>query len=386
MLRKAKSLFAFLFVSLLLLPLGVHAAEGERWGLNMTEGVTPVSNASYEIHMIMFWICVVIGIIVFGFMFYTMVKYRKSNGQEPDKNFHESLFVEVLWTAIPTIILIVMAIPATTALLDVYAAESPDFEEEMAVKITGWQWKWEYEYQGEGVKFMSSLRTPKSEIYNQEEKGEHYLLEVDNVLVLPSHTKILFNITAQDVIHAWWVPALGVKKDAIPGFMNQSWAYTEQPGVYRGQCAELCGKDHGFMPIVVQVLPKEEFAAWMDEKRAAAAAERELANTVFTMDELMSRGKEVYDRACAGCHAVDGNGIPGVFPALKGSPVATTEPVSKHLDVVVNGVSGTAMQAFGGQLSEVDMAAVITYERNAWGNDTGDLVQPLDVLKFKQGE
>lgn len=380
--RRANMLFALVLAPVLaLISSGSALAdEAQRWAVNMPKGVTPVSNAIYDIHMIIFWICVVIGIGVFGVMFYSMYAHRKSRGAVA-ANFHENTTAEIVWTVIPAIILVVMAVPATTALLSVYDTS----EAEMDVKITGYQWKWQYEYLGEDVAYMSELTTPESEIYNTAPKSQYYLQEVSAPLVIPAKTKVRFLITAKDVIHSWWVPDLGVKKDAIPGFVTESWAYVEEPGIYRGECAELCGKGHAFMPIVVNVLEKEEYNAWLGEKKAEVAAIRELAKKTFTMEELMAKGKEAYDRSCASCHMANGEGIPGVFPGLKGSAVAVG-PVDTHMDVMVNGVAGTAMQAFGDQLSEVDLAAIITYERNAWGNDTGDVVQPIDVLKYKQGQ
>lgn len=359
-------------------------ANGSSWRdvLNMTPGVTEVSQQIYGLHMTIFWVCVVIGTLVFGVMFYSMIVHRKSRGYKAS-NFHESTAVEVAWTVVPALILIVMAVPATKVLINLYDTS----EAELDIKVTGYQWKWQYEYLGEGVEFMSELATPQSEVYGARlhEKGEFYLQEVNNPLVIPVDTKVRFLITAKDVIHSWWVTDFGVKKDAIPGFVNETWARVDEPGIYRGACAELCGKDHAFMPIVVHVMEKDEYAQWLSDKKAEAEKLRELTEQTFDYDELMARGKEVYDRTCIACHMANGEGAPPVFPALKDSPIALGD-VSGHLDVVVNGVSGTSMQAFGPQLSEVDIAAVITYERNAWGNDTGDMVQPIDVLKFKQGQ
>lgn len=380
--RRATMLFALVLAPVMSLAASgkVLAEEAQRWAVNMPRGVTSVSNAIYDVHMIVFWICVVIGIGVFGVMFYSMYMHRKSRGAVA-ANFHENTTAEVVWTIIPALILIGMCIPATSTLLDVYDTS----EAEMEVKITGHQWKWQYEYLGEDVAFMSELATPEAEIYNTAPKGQYYLQEVSEPLVLPVNTKVRFLITAKDVIHSWWVPDFGVKRDAIPGYVNETWAIVEEPGVYRGECAELCGKGHAFMPIVVNVLEKEAYNSWLAEKKTQVAAIRELTKKTFTKDELMAQGEEAYNRSCATCHMVNGEGVPGVFPSMKGSTV-TTGDISKHLDVVVNGVAGTAMQAFGGQLSEVDLAAIITYERNAWGNDTGDVVQPIDILKFKQGQ
>lgn len=235
------------------------------------------------------------------------------------------------------------------------------------------------------MEFFSNLTTPREQINNQSPKGEHYLLEVDEPLVIPAGAKVRFLITAADVIHSWWVPDLAVKKDAIPGFINESWTRVEQPGIYRGQCTELCGKDHGFMPVVVEVKSQEDYASWLGEKKAEAAKLAELTSKEWTLEELNERGQKVYQTACASCHQAGGEGIPPMFPALKGSAIATGD-IEAHIDIVVNGKPGTAMAAFGKQLSEVDLAAVITYERNAWGNKTDDMVTPKDVLDFKQAE
>lgn len=380
--RRANMLFALVLAPVLALVSSgsALAEEAQRWAINMPKGVTPVSNAIYDIHMIIFWICVVICAGVFGVMFYSMYAHRKSRGAVA-ANFHENTTAEVVWTIIPALILVVMAIPATKTLINIYDTADAEID----IKITGSQWKWKYEYLGEDVAFLSDLATPESEIYNTAPKGQYYLQEVSEPLVIPVNTKVRFLITAKDVIHSWWVPDFGVKRDAIPGFVNETWAYVEEPGVYRGECTELCGKGHAFMPVVVNVLEKEAYNTWLAEKKVEVAAIRELTKKTFTLDELMATGEETYNRSCASCHMVNGEGIPGVFPSLKGSAVAVGD-ISKHLDVVVNGVSGTAMQAFGSDISEVDLAAIITYERNAWGNDTGDVVQPIDVLKFKQGQ
>jgi len=275
-----------------------------------------------------------------------------------------------------------MAVPATTTLLDIYDND----EAQLNVIVKGYQWKWKYEYineEGDNVAFFSNLRTPQAEIYNTEAKGENYLLEVDEPLVLPANTKIRFLVTANDVIHSWWVPQLAVKRDAIPGFINEISTRTADEGVYRGQCAELCGKDHGFMPIVVHVVSKEEYAQWFANKQAEAKEVNDLMAQTFVMDDLMTRGKSVYERNCLACHGANGEG--GVGTPIAGSAIATGD-VSGHLDIGINGVPGTAMQAFGGQLNDVDMAAVITYQRNAFGNNMGDLIQPIDVYNHKKGQ
>ena len=365
---------------LMLLSAATMAAGGEISSVNMSPGVTEVSKQIFDLHTYILIICTVIGAGVFGVMFYSIYAHRKSKGVTP-ATFHESTAVEIAWTVVPFLILIAIAVPATSTLLNIYDHD----EAEMDVLITGYQWKWKYEYlneNGENVSFFSNLRTPQSEINNTADKGEHYLLEVDEPLVLPADTKVRFLVTANDVIHSWWVPQLAVKKDAIPGFINEAWTRTAEQGVYRGQCAELCGKDHGFMPIVVNVVSKDEYAQWLGTKQAEASQIKELMAQTFTLDELMERGKTVYDRNCLACHGANGEG--GVGTAIAGSAIVAGD-VGGHLEVGVNGVPGTAMQAFGGQLNDVDMAAVITYQRNAFGNNMGDMVQPIDVFNHKKG-
>ena len=358
----------------------VLAAGGETSQVNMSPGVTEVGKNIYDLHMIILGICTVIGLGVFGVMFYSIIYHRKSRGVAP-ATFHESTAVEIAWTVVPFLILILMAVPATSTLLQIYDNDDADLD----ILVTGYQWKWKYEYineNGENVSFFSNLKTAQGEIHNLEAKGEHYLLEVDEPLVIPVDKKVRFLVTANDVIHSWWVPALAVKKDAIPGFINETWARVEQTGVYRGQCAELCGTNHGFMPIVVNVVDQSEFDQWLGEKEKDAAAVKKLIAHNFTLDELMARGKSVYARNCQACHGANGEG--GVGKAIAGSPIATGD-LATHMDVVIHGVPGTAMQAFGGQLNDVDMAAVLTYQRSAFGNNMGDKVQPIDVFNHKKG-
>ena len=364
---------------LLFMSVSAMAAGGEASSLNMTPGVTELGREVYDLHMIILWICVAIGVAVFGVMFYSIIFHRKSRGVIPAK-FHESTTVEIAWTVVPFFILIAMAVPATTTLLTLYDTD----DSELDILITGYQWKWKYEYlneEGENVSFFSNLRTPQAEIYNDEAKGEYYLLEVDEPLVLPVDTKVRFLVTANDVIHSWWVPALAVKRDAIPGFINETWARPTEQGIYRGQCSELCGKSHGFMPIVVNVVSKEEYGEWIAAKQSEATEVKQLTSQDFTLDELMVRGESVYDTSCLACHGANGEG--GVGNAIAGSAVATGD-INAHLEIGINGVPGTSMQAFGGQLSDVDMAAVITYQRNAFGNNMGDSLQPVDVYNYKE--
>lgn len=374
MMQQAKTL------SLLLAGLAVAGSGRAAWEVNMTEGVTAVSRNIYGLHMTIMTICVVIGLIVFGVMFYSIFKHRKSKGAVPQQ-FHESTLVEIVWTSIPFLILVLMAIPATKTLVEIYNTDEADVD----IKITGYQWKWQYEYLGEDVSFFSNLSTPIEQIHNVRNKNPNYLLEVDEPLVLPVGKKVRFLVTAADVIHSWWVPALAVKRDAIPGFINEAWTNIDVPGTYRGQCAELCGKNHAYMPIVVEAKSEEEYAQWLKDKKSEASRERELNDKVWSMDELMVRGEQVYNKACAVCHQPNGAGMPPIFPALKGSPMATeADQIGAHVDIVMKGKKGSAMQSFAGQLSEVDIAAVITYERNAWGNNTGEMVTPKEIVEYKK--
>jgi cytochrome c oxidase subunit 2 len=347
------------------------------WELNLPVGVTPLSAIVYDLHMLILWICVLIGVVVFGVMFYSIVYHRKSRGHEA-AHFHHSAFAEIAWTVIPCIILIGMAIPSTTTLIEMEDTSDPD----MTLKVTGYQWKWRYDYLEDGVTFYSNL-APESrraiyEVGGPQDRAEKYLLEVDNPVVLPTDRKVRILLTADDVIHAWWVPELGQKKDAIPGFVNEIWTRIEKPGIYRGQCAELCGKDHGFMPIVVIAKPEEEYRAWVEEQKQAQAEAQAAALREWTRPELMAKGEAVYASACAGCHQLDGGGVPHHIAAIAGSDVATGD-LDQHLKVVLEGRAGTTMRAFGTELDDVELAALMTYQRNAFGNATGDLVQPATV-------
>ena len=360
------------FISLILSS-GQSLAE---YQLDMRPGVTSFSQGAYEIHTLVMWISVVIAIVVFGAMTYAIINHRKSKGHKP-ASFDDNLKLEILWTIVPFIILGFMAVPATKVLLDMEDVSNSD----MSIKVTAYQWKWHYDYLGEDISFFSNITTPDSlsvATSGNVEMDENYLLDVDNRVVVPVNKKIRLLFTSNDVIHAWWIPAFGVKKDAIPGFINESWFKTDKPGVYRGQCAELCGTNHGFMPIVVEVKSEEDYAAWVGIQKAAAAEAAASAGKTWTMDELMAHGEKVYATNCAACHQTSGEGIPNVFPGLKGTPIVTGD-IAKHIEIVVKGVPGTAMQAFGGQLNDADIAALVTYERNAWENNTGDIVQPSDI-------
>jgi len=370
---------ALLFSSLLF---AQETAE-EASSLNLRRGATDISGQVYDLHMLMFFICVGIAVVVFGVMFVSMYLHRKSRGAKP-ANFHENVKVEIAWTVIPFLILIFMAVPAANTLIAMEDTTEPD----MTVLVTGSQWKWHYKYMDSDVEFYSLLATQREQIENKFEKTDNYLLEVDRPLVIPTGKKVRFLITSDDVIHSWWVPDFAVKKDANPGFINESWAKVNEPGIYRGQCAELCGKDHGYMPVVVIAKEPAEFDRWMGEQeekvRRAKEEEQRLLSMNMSMDELMKEGERVYNATCAACHMPNGEGLPGVFPALKGSKMAL-EDQKGHIDIVLHGKSGTAMQAFNKMLSLKEIAAVVTYERNAWGNNTGDMVQAKDVNTVANG-
>ncbi len=367
-------------LAMLLVSMPLMAREDSQWQYNLTEGVTEVSKSVYGLHMFIFYICCIIGVIVFGAMFVSMYLHRKSRGVKAAQ-FHESVKLELVWTIVPALILIGMAFPATKTLMEIYDTDNADID----IIVTGHQWKWQYEYRGEGVSFFSSLSDKsKAQIYSEnKQKSTDYLLDVDNPLVIPTGKKIRFLVTANDVIHSWWVPDLAVKRDAIPGYINEAWTRIEEPGDFVGQCAELCGKDHGFMPIEVKAVSPAEYETWLGKKRDEAAAIAEAAKQTFTIDQLLEEGEKVYMTQCAACHQANGQGVPGAFPAIAGSKIATGD-VSAHLNRVING--GVGMPPFGEQLTPVQAAAVITYQRNAFGNNMGEMVQPVDVVQFKQGQ
>ncbi|MGR9115699.1 MAG: cytochrome c oxidase subunit II [Gammaproteobacteria bacterium] len=373
--KKTKQLFA----CLTLMALGLGTAQAE-YALNLVQGVTQLSNDVYDLHMLILWICVFIGIGVFGTMFYSIYYHRKSRGHVASQ-FHESTKIEILWTIIPTLILVGMAIPATKTMLELDDVQDYD----MSIKVTGWQWKWEYEYLDNGVHFFSSLDEASNRARQvgsgiDPKSVPHYLLNVDNPLVIPTKKKIRFLFTAADVIHSWWVPDLGWKKDTVPGFINEAWTYVEEPGTYRGQCTELCGKDHGFMPIVVIAMDEADYNAWVDEQNAKAEVNKSLAAKEWSKDELMAKGESVYINNCASCHMADGAGMAGTFPAISGSAIVTGD-INGQIDLMYNGKG--MMPAFGQMLSEVEFAAVVTYTRNALGNSVGDSVQPSAIKSLK---
>lgn len=353
---------------------GPVAAE---YAINLAPPATAIARQIYDLHTMVLWICFGIFLVVFLPMFYAIWRHRKSLGHQAHR-FHEHPMLEMAWTAAPAVILVVMAIPTTQVVLAMKDTGASD----ISIKVTGRQWKWEYEYLGQDLKFISNSATPQAQIDNQAAKGEHYLLEVDHPLVVPTGQKVRLVFTAEDVIHSWWVPALGVKQDAVPGFIRDAWFTIDKPGTYRGQCAELCGVGHGFMPIVVEAVPPAQYAAWMTEQKTQLAAAKSSAQKEFALAELVAQGEKVYAANCAACHQASGAGIPGTFPALDGSPVVTGPPAA-HLERVFKGRAGTAMQPFGKQLSDLEIAAVISYERNSWHNKTGDGVQPSVVAALR---
>jgi cytochrome c oxidase subunit 2 len=373
-----KRLGSLLYAALLLGP----ATALADYKLNLRQGVTPVSHDVYDLHMLVLWLVTIVGIGVFGVMIYSIINHRKSKGAVAAQ-FHESTTVEVIWTIIPFAILVAIAVPATQTLLKLEDTTDADVD----IKVTGWQWKWQYEYLNQKVgdgnlSFFSNLAKSSNEARQRDSgkdvfKVDHYLLDVDKPVVVPVNKKVRLLVTSNDVIHSWFMPDFGVKRDAIPGYINESWFRAEKTGTYRGQCAELCGKDHGFMPIVVKVVTEDEYQDWIHKQVAAAKQAAAASGKTYSKDELVAKGKEIYSANCASCHQPDGKGT-GPFPALDGSPIATgKDQIEHHIHRVLHGKG--MMPPFGPQLSDLDVAAVVTYERNAWGNHTGDVVQPSDV-------
>jgi cytochrome c oxidase subunit 2 len=370
-----------LLPALLITALAPGAAWADReW--NLQPPVTPIAREIFELHAIIFWICVVIFVVVFGAMGYSIYAHRKSKGHVAEQ-FHENTTVEIIWTVIPFIILVLMAWPATKTVLSMKDASAAD----LTVKITGSQWKWNYDYLNDGFGYFSELATPYAQIENREKKNEHYLLEVDRPLVVPVNKKIRLLITSSDVIHAWYLPAAGVQQDAIPGFVRDDWMKFDKTGTYRGQCAKICGKEHGYMPIVVEVKSEQDYAAWVGDQKKRLASAADDVNKTRDIKDLTARGEKVYMANCAACHQANGKGLPPAFPPLDGSKVVTG-PKLAHISTVLNGVTRdgkpTAMVAWKGTLSDIDIASVVTYERNSWGNHTGEAIQPAEVASAKK--
>ncbi len=348
--------------------------------LNFQTPVTGIASDIYVLHNWMIGICVAIFIAVFGVMFYSILKHRKSLGHK-SASFHESTSVEIAWTVVPFLIVVLMALPATKTVVAMKDTSNAD----ITIKATGMQWKLGYDYlkgDGEGIAFLSALSTPRDQIHNSAPKGENYLLEVDHPLVVPVNKKIRIVTTANDVIHAWGVPAFGVKQDAIPGFVRDTWFKAEKIGTYRGNCYELCGKEHAFMPIVVNVVSDEDYAKWVEGQKKAMAANADDPNKTWTATDLAARGEKIYAANCVACHQANGKGVPGAFPALDGSQMVNG-PQDGQIAILLNGKNG--MPAWKSTLSDTEIAAVITYTRNTWSNKAEDnIVQPAEVLAARK--
>lgn len=346
------------------------------WQLNLQDPVTAVARRVYDLHTFLLWTITIIFIGVFAVVTYSLIFHRKSKGHKA-ADFHDNTTVEIVWTVVPTLILIGIAVPATSTLVQMRDTSQPD----LTIKATGYQWKWGYEYltgDAAGVKYMSVLSTPREQIENKAPKSDHYLQEVDRPMVVPVGKKVRILTTSADVIHNWSIPAFAVKTDAVPGFLRDTWFRAEQEGTYRGQCSELCGKDHGFMPVVVEVVSADKYAAWVADQKKEMAAAADDPSKVWKLDELVARGEKVYTANCAACHQPNGKGLPPAFPGLDGSKIVKG-PKEAHLELVIKGKPGTAMAAFGGQLGDTDIAAVVAYERNAWSNKLGEVIQPAEV-------
>ena len=353
--------------------------------LNLQTPVTQIAEQIYSIHNLMLYICLAIFVAVFGVMFYSILKHRKSLGHKP-ATFHESTTVEILWTIVPFFIVIGMALPATKTVVAMKDTANAD----ITIKATGMQWKWGYDYlkgEGEGISFLSTLATPRSQVgapglAPTEARGVNYLLEVDNEVVVPVNKKVRIITTANDVIHGWTVPAFGVKQDAIPGFVRDTWFKAEKIGTYRGQCVELCGKEHAFMPIVVKVVSDADYTAWVDGKKKEMAAKADDPSKVWTVDEFKQRGESVYAANCVACHQANGKGVPGAFAALDGSAMVNG-PKAAQINILLNGKAG--MPAWKATLSDTEIAAVITYTRNSWSNKAAEnIVQPAEILAARK--
>lgn len=347
--------------------------------LNLPVGVTKIAEEQHFLHTVMLVLCTVIFIAVFAVMFYSIWKHRKSVGHKA-ANFHESVVVEVIWTIVPFVIVILMALPATKVLV----AQKDTTNADLTIKTTGYQWKWGYDYikgEGEGLAFISTLDSSHRALSDAGAKGDvpdDYLLKVDNPMVVPVDTKVRIITTANDVIHAFAVPQLGVKQDAIPGFVRDTWFRAEKVGDYYGQCQELCGKEHAYMPIHVKVVSKGDYTAWVDAKRKEAAAKQDDPNKVWTLPEILARGEKVYAANCAACHQANGKGAGPIKP-LDGSAIVVDADHNKQIHIVLNGANNGAMPAWK-QLSDTDIAAVVSFTKNSWSNKTGQLVQPAEVL------
>ena len=348
--------------------------------LNLADPVTSIAEGQHYLHNVLLWVCLAIFVAVFGVMFYSVFAHRKSKGAKP-ADFHESTTVEIVWTIVPFIIVIGLGAVATGEVI----AQKDTSNAAVTIKATGYQWKWGYDYvkgEGEGISFLSTISTPEAQITGDEEKSDTYLTEVDNAMVVPVDAKVRIITTANDVIHAWYVPAFGVKQDAIPGFVRDLWFKAEKVGTYRGYCTELCGKNHAFMPIVVEVKSAKDYSAWVQAKQQEMLASLDDPNKEWTLAELNARGEKVYASNCVACHQANGQGVPGAFPALVGSQ-KVVGATADQIAILLNGVQGAAMASFK-QLSDVELAAVATYTRNAWGNQAEEnIIQPKAFMQAR---
>ena len=392
-----------LILSLLAVPLAATA----EYHVDMLKPNSPMASDAYNLHWGILWVCVAIFFIVFGAMFWSLFKHRRSQGAVPAQ-FHENTTIEVIWTLVPLIVLVAMAWPATRTMLEMKDASNAD----IAIKVTAYQWRWDYDYQQEGLHFVSNLSTPRDQIEEREgpgkSKNEHYLLEVDHPLVVPVGKKVRLLITSNDVIHGWFVPQLAVNQYGIPGFIKDAWFTADQPGIYRGQCSQICGKEHAYMPIVVDVRSEADYKKWVQEEKAKqpapapaqAAAPAEVAQVAqagaapaapakaggaapakMDVAELKANGEKLYAANCSACHQPTGKGMPPAFPPLAGSKIANG-PKAGHLQIVLHGKPGTAMASFA-RLTDAELASILTYERTSWGNSAGE-VQPADVAAARK--
>lgn len=380
----AASVGLMMLLSLMSLPIWAS------YDVNIPQPASPIAQQIYGLHMYILWVCATIFVVVFGLMFYSIFKFRKSNGAKPDVNFHESTLIEIIWTIIPFIILIAMAVPATKTILEMKDTSSPD----MTVKVTGFQWGWRYDYSADDFGFYSNLSTPWNQIGQPgtgptEKQGDDYLLEVDNPLVVPVGKRVRLLVTSNDVIHGWYVPQLGINQYGIPGFIKDVWFKADMVGTFKGQCSQICGKLHGYMPIAVVVKSEADYAKWVTESKtkwstksltaaaAVKAAPAEDENKVFSLAEAKEKGEKIYAANCVACHQPNGKGMPPAFPSLAGSKVVLG-PSAQQINILLNGKAGTAMQSFA-QLSNSELAAVITFTKNSFGNNVGTVIQPADI-------
>lgn len=371
---------------------GATAARAE-FMFNFPDPATPLAEDTLRVHNHFMLIIIAMFFVALFIMIYSMVNHRKSKGHAPASFTGPRTRLQWIGVIAPFVCLflidyVVIGIPAYHAAVNM---EDTKNGADMVLKITASQWKWQYEYPEDGIKFVSMLATPRDQINNLAPKGAHYLREVDNPLVLPVNKKVRILIISTDVIHSWWVPEFGVKRDAVPGFLRETWVKIERPGTYRGQCSQLCGKDHAFMPIVVEAVPEEKFREWVAQKKAESAKLAASAEQNWSREDLMKHGEEIFEKICIACHQAGGKGLPGVFPALAGSRIVNGPYLDSrgllikdgHLDRVMNGKPGTPMPAFKNSLSDIDIASIVTYERNSFGNKMGDMIQPSLVKSLR---